>query len=149
MFSEVELLFQSAGCARNETSFSHISTESEVISLDAGLRMDCLFALDLRDIVIVVLHSTKDKIQPRHASHQETGAVLHCKTKTQHVRRKQKVDQLSEVDHVPTNTHSSQGESQLYIYEDNDAVIKMIIKGRSVKFVQHLTRFTNESNLRE
>ena len=28
-------------------------------------------------------------------------------------------------------THSSQGESQLYIFEDNEAVIKMILKGRS------------------
>ena len=35
------------------------------------------------------------------------------------------------MDHVPTNTRSSQGESQLYIFEDNEAVIKMIIKGRS------------------
>ena len=42
--------------------------------------------------------------------------------------RKQKVDQLSDVDHVPTNTHSSQGESQLYISVDNEAVIKMISK---------------------
>ena len=31
----------------------------------------------------------------------------------------------------PTNTHSSRGESQLYIFEDNEAVIKMMIKGRS------------------
>ena len=38
---------------------------------------------------------------------------------------------MSEVDRVPTNTRSSQGESQLYIFEDNEAVIKMIIKGRS------------------
>ena len=37
---------------------------------------------------------------------------------------------MSQVDHVPTNTHSSQSESQLYILEDNEAVIKMIIKGR-------------------
>ena len=43
----------------------------------------------------------------------------------------QSVDQLSQVDHVPSNAHSSQGESQLYIFEDKEAVIKMIIKGRS------------------
>ena len=41
------------------------------------------------------------------------------------------LNQLSEVDHVPTNTRSSQGESQLYIFEDNEAVIKMSIEGRS------------------
>ena len=40
------------------------------------------------------------------------------------------VEQMSQVDHVPTNTHSSQSESQLYILEDNEAVIKMTIKGR-------------------
>ena len=94
---------------KKQTSVPHSSTESEVISLDAGLRMDVLLALDLWDIVIEVLHSTKDNIQPKHTSHQETGAVLDSKTRTQHITRKQKVDRLSEVDHVPTNTHSSQG----------------------------------------
>ena len=44
---------------KKQTSVSHRSTESEVISLDAGLRMDGLPALDLWDIVIEVLHSTK------------------------------------------------------------------------------------------
>ena len=32
---------------------------------------------------------------------------------------------------MPTNTHYSHNESQLYVFEDNEAVIKMIIKGRS------------------
>ena len=95
------------------------------------MRMDGLPALDLWDIVIEVLHSTKDKTQPKHTSHQETGAAFDSKTKTHHVTRMQKVDQLSEVDHVPTNAHSSQDEFQLYIFEDNETVIKMIIKGRS------------------
>ena len=49
------------------------------------------------------------------------------------------VDQLSNVDYVPTDTHSSQGESQLYIFEDNEAVIKMIIKGRSPT-MRHVSR---------
>ena len=44
--------------------------------------------------------------------------------------RNREVEQVSNVDHVPTNTHSSQGESQLYIFEDNEAVIKMTIKGQ-------------------
>ena len=41
------------------------------------------------------------------------------------------VDQLSNLDHVTSNAHSSQGKAQLYIFEDNEAVNKMIIKGRS------------------
>ena len=46
-------------------------------------------------------------------------------------RNNRDVDQLSNVDYVPTNANSSQCESQLYIFEDNESVIKMIIKGRS------------------
>ena len=49
------------------------------------------------------------------------------------------VDQLSHVDHVTTHAHSSQGESQLYIAEDNEPVIKMISKGRSPT-MRHVTR---------
>ena len=40
-------------------------------------------------------------------------------------------DQLSNSDHVVTNATSSHCEAQLYIFEDHEAVIKMIIKGRS------------------
>ena len=78
---------------KKQTSVSHNSTESEVISLDAGLSMNGLLALDLWDIVFEVLSN--------HTSHM---AVLDSKNKTQLVTRKQKVDQLSEVDYVHTNT---------------------------------------------
>ena len=64
---------------------------------------------------------------------------MDSKTKTRRVTGKQKVQELSEVDHVPTNTHSSHNESQLYIIEDNEAVIKMIIKGRSPT-MRHVSR---------
>ena len=36
---------------KKQTSVSHSSTESEIISLDAGLRMDGIPALDLRDLL--------------------------------------------------------------------------------------------------
>ena len=45
--------------------------------------------------------------------------------------RKREFEQLSSVDFVATKTHSSQGESQLHMFEDNEAVMKMIIEGRS------------------
>ena len=44
------------------------------------------------------------------------------------------------MDYVPTDTHSSQGESQLFISEDNEAMIKMIIKGRSPTMTRHVSR---------
>ena len=41
---------------KKQTSVSHSSTESEIISLDAGLRMDGIPALDLWDLIVAVLH---------------------------------------------------------------------------------------------
>ena len=46
---------------------------------------------------------------------------------------------LSNIDQVPSNAHLSEKESQLYIFEDNKAVIKMIIKGRSPT-MRHVSR---------
>ena len=40
---------------KKQTSVSHSSTESEIISLDAGLRLDCLPALELWDLIVSVL----------------------------------------------------------------------------------------------
>ena len=45
---------------KKQTSVSHSSTESEIISLDAGLHMDGLLALYLWDRVIEVLRSTNN-----------------------------------------------------------------------------------------
>ena len=47
-------------CER-QTSVSHSSTESEVISLDAGLRMDGIHDLDLWDLIVEVLHSSSNQ----------------------------------------------------------------------------------------
>ena len=43
------------------------------------------------------------------------------------------------MDHVVTNANSSEGETQLYIFEDNEEVIKMIIKCRSPT-MRHVSR---------
>ena len=40
---------------------------------------------------------------------------------------------------MTTNAHFSQGKTPLYIFEDNEAVIKMIIKGRS-PMMRHVSR---------
>ena len=48
---------------KKQTSVSHSSTESEIISLDAGVRMDGISALDLWDVVIEVVHSSKNTHQ--------------------------------------------------------------------------------------
>ena len=106
--------------------------------------------------VIKVLHTTKDNIQPGHRSSGKLGQIQpnhtssgkldyvqpkldDSRTKTKRVNRKQGVDKLKELHCVPTNTRSSQGEFQLYISEDNEAVIKNVIKGRSPT-LRHVSR---------
>ena len=50
-----------------------------------------LLALDLWDMVIVVLRSTKNRVQPKHTSHEENVAVLDSKNKTQNVMRNRRL----------------------------------------------------------
>ena len=42
-----------------------------------------------------------------------------------------KIDVMKDIDAVPSNVQSARQEALLYVFEDNEAVIKMIIKGRS------------------
>ena len=46
---------------KKQTSVSHSSTESEIVSLDAGLRLDGLPALELWDPIVSVLISVSDQ----------------------------------------------------------------------------------------
>ena len=50
-----------------------------------------------------------------------------------HKRHKphKKIDVMEDIDSVPSNVQSARQEALLYVFEDNEAVIKMIIKGRS------------------
>ena len=101
---------------KKQTSVSHTSTESEIISLDAGLRMDGIPALDLWDLVIEVLRSTNNTAKPGRSVQGNlygTGdhSINKTKNKTQTEKSKRDVEQLSSVDYVPTATHSSQDES--------------------------------------
>ena len=43
---------------KKQTSVSHSSTESEIMSLDAGLRLDGIPALDLWDLIVSVFGDT-------------------------------------------------------------------------------------------
>ena len=46
---------------------------------------------------------------------------------------------MENIDSVPSNVQSSRQEALLYVFEDNEAVIKMIIKGRSPT-MRHVSR---------
>ena len=46
---------------------------------------------------------------------------------------------MRNIDAVPSNVQSARQEALLYVFEDNEAVIKMIIKGRSPT-MRHVSR---------
>ena len=125
---------------KRRASVSHSSTEAEIISLDAGLRLDGIPALDLWDLIVAVLGNTNQ-------SHKEHGDLLMNKREvrspphTIHKRKQSQrvINDLDNVDLVPSNVQSSHQEALLYIFEDNEAVIKMIIKGRSPT-IRHVSR---------
>ena len=54
---------------KKQTSVSHSSTESEIISLDAGLKLDGIPALDFWDLIVAVLGNTNQH-------HTEQGDLL-------------------------------------------------------------------------
>ena len=82
--------------------------------------MDGLSALELSDLIVSVLGNVSrvsdrsgqpdSVVQKRHKSHN-------------------KIDVMKDIDSVPSNVQSARQEASLYVFEDNEAVIKMIMKG--------------------
>ena len=106
---------------KKQTAVSHSSTESEIISLDAGLRLDGLPALELWDLIVSVFGSVT-----------QTSDRTERPVDTERSLKSQgKINVLKNIDCVPSNVQSSHQEALLYVFEENEAVIKMIIKGRS------------------
>ena len=133
-FSEVIHLVQFNWMCKKQTSVSHSSTESEIISLDAGLRLDGIPALDLWDVIVLVLGNTNQ-------NHDRTTQPVVGRS-TSHAPSRQSRGMfkvLNNVDHVSLNVQFSHQEALLYVFEDNEAVIKMIIKGRSPT-MRHVSR---------
>ena len=103
---------------KKQTAVSHSSTESEIISLDTGLRLDGLPALELWDLIVSVLRSVS-QISDRS---RQLDIDVHKRQKSQ-----KKIDVMEDIDSVPSNVKSARQEALLYVFEDNEAVIKMII----------------------
>ena len=116
---------------KKQTAVSHSSTESEIISLDTGLRLDGLPALELWDLIVSVLGSVS-QISDR------TGRPVNVYVERNHKSQK-KINVIENIDSVPSNVQPSHQEALLYVFEDNEAVIKMIIKGRSPT-MRHVSR---------
>ena len=92
---------------KKQTSVSHSSTDAEIISLDAGLRMDGSPALDLWDLVIEVFQSSPNQLN--NTKDQVQGNLSGDTTSNKHTRNQTKVPtqhdnfELNNVDCVPSN----------------------------------------------
>ena len=115
---------------KKQTSVSDSSTESEMISLDTGLRLDGLSALELWDLIVSVLGNIS-RVSDR------SGKLESDEHK--HHKSHNKIDVVHDIDLVPSNVQSANLEAILYVFEDNEAVIKMIMKGRSPT-MRHVSR---------
>ena len=115
---------------KKQTAVSHSSTESEIISLDTGLRLDGLPALELWDLIFSVFRSV---FQVSDRSGQPDNDVK------KHQKSRGKITVMENIDSVLSNVQSSRQEALLYVFEDNEAVIKVIIKGRSPT-MRHVSR---------
>ena len=100
---------------KKQGATSHSSSEAEIISLDAGLRMEALPCLDLWDLVIEVFSGKRgESAKKPHPYRASPGIRLQ-----------------DDIDFVPQNADASPRRTQLVLLQDNSAVISMCIKGRA------------------
>ena len=95
---------------QKQTSVSHSSTESEIISLDAGLRLDGIPALDLWDLFVSVLGNTTQ-------NHDRTVRPVVChQTNHGHQQARRVINGMDNVVFIPSNVQSSHQEALLYVF---------------------------------
>ena len=75
-----------------------------------------------------------------------TGSVSHVSDRSghpdndvhKHHKSQKRINVMENIDSFPSNVQSSRQEALLYVFEDSEAVIKMIMKGRSPTMRQRL-----------
>ena len=91
------------------------------------MRLDGLPALELWDLIVSVFENIS------HVS-DRTGQPVNGKNKSQI-----KIDAMQDIDSVSSSVQSARQEALLYVFEDNETVIKMIMKSRSPT-MRHVSR---------
>ena len=101
-----------------ETGISQqLVNRSELISLDASLRMEGIPALALWELVIDVFHPLKQALAAEFPTQPPVCTNIY--------------EALTSVDYVPPNVPRPNGRAILVLLEDNDPVIQICIKGRN------------------
>ena len=116
---------------KKQTSVSHSSTEVEIISLDAGSRMDGIPALTLWDLEIEIFHSVPnrtDRLKREREPRRNPSAVVkpnmhnytsQSSTPTSFQEEFCAFSTYGDIDHIPSNTMHSGTGAVLYVFEDN------------------------------
>ena len=91
---------------KKQTAVSHSSTESEIISLDTGLSLDGLFALEFWDQIVSVLGNVS-RVSDRSG---QLDSDVHKRHKSQ-----KKINVMEDIDVVPSNVQSACQEALLYV----------------------------------
>ena len=92
---------------KKQSGVSHSSTESEIISLDTGLRLDGLPALELWDPIVSVLGSVS-RVSYR-SGKPESDDHKHHKSQN-------KIDVMKDIDVVFSNVQSARQEALLFVF---------------------------------
>ena len=87
---------------KKQTAVSHSSTKSEIISLDTGLRLDGLLALEQWDLIVSVLGNV--------SCVSDGSGKPECDVHKHHKSHK-KIDVMKDIDVVPSNVQSARQES--------------------------------------
>ena len=87
-------------------------------------------ALEFWDLIVSVLGNIS-RVSDRSG---QPGNDVHKRHKSQ-----KKIDVMKDIDSVPSNVQSSRQEALLHVFEDNEAVIKIITKWR-IATMRHVSR---------
>ena len=116
---------------KKQGAVSHSSTEAELIALDAGLRTEAIPALMLWNYMLRVF------CPEAVAKHDKVLKSSKGKHISQHVDKVH--DLLENIDYIPPSLPSPTPLAKLKICEDNDAVLKLLLKRRHPK-MKHVGR---------
>jgi len=108
--------------AKKQGAVSHSSTEAEIISLDACLRMEGIPCLVFWSQVV---QAFPGPTSPKKVPNQESGNA--------------RSNVFDRIDHVTRNVPFMHNWTKLFVFEDNDAVVKICVKGRAPQF-RHVLR---------
>ena len=124
---------------KKQTSVSQSFTEAEIISFDAGLRMDGIPALTFCDLVIELMHFVQNRTEGPEKSHGNSVDSSQSKHAQHHRNQKHRRHSNEHWSHSIKFHEFWFWFYVFFVFEDNEGAIKMIIKGRSFT-MRHVSR---------